>query len=64
MKVKILKSTRNSYWYNNDIGKIFEISYITDDFWFKVKPSGNWIRKSDCVDVKEYREEKLKRILK
>ena len=59
LTVKIVKCSRNTYWYRNSIGKIFDIISEDDEDYYL--PS-QLILKDDCIVINK-RLEKLNRIL-
>lgn len=65
MKVKILKCSADVYWYHDKIGQIFIVSEINSVCYRVNIKENNYRRifKMDCIDVKELRLAKLKRIL-
>jgi len=76
MRVKIIKNYESSFWYKDYVGKTFEVignpEYDDDLYqvvnWINPKKISNqnnyYIMKCDCINVKEQRYKKLKRIIK
>lgn len=51
MKVKILKANRPTYWYNSEIGEIFDV--ITNGAYYVVNDaSGRYIDWNDALEIK------------
>lgn len=62
MKIKIISCSGEKYWYKDSIGKEFTvIDDPKDDNTYKIYPNGNYIDKSDCIQVCDY-EDKTKKI--
>ena len=51
MKVKIIKSENQSYWYADKIGEVFEVDENFNSRNYRVILKGNYISKSDCEIV-------------
>jgi hypothetical protein len=57
MKVKIIKCSELSYWYRNNIGELYEVEELNEEYYYRVireeeKESSNWGRgivKDDCI---------------
>jgi len=62
-KVKIVKCSKESWWYNDRIGEIFNVT-LDDDYYYIIVNNANdfcYILVTDCIDITI--ELKLERIL-
>ena len=52
-KVKIIKASKDTYWYKNKIGEVFEVSTNCDFGYYRVMghSEGRLIERVDCVDA-------------
>jgi len=58
MKIKILKCSDSSLWYNRKIGCTYEVRRLEPGlFWVRPEINAysgwNWIKTEDCEEVKE-----------
>jgi hypothetical protein len=58
MEVKIVKASKDSYWYKNYIGEIFEVTGVQDDIYevrkwikFPLKYDIAPVLKEDCEEI-------------
>ena len=60
MKIKIVKCSKDTYWYNSYVGEVFEVTdkLPKDDGWYGVwrdknMEAGGFVMKSDAVLVED-----------
>ena len=60
MKIKIIKCSKDTYWYNSYVGEVFEVTdkLPKDDGWYGVwrdknMEAGGFVMKSDAVLVED-----------
>ena len=63
MKVKIIKSESQQYWYTDKIGGVFEVEEH-DSSNYRVKLNGYWISKLDCEIVENELSDNQQKIVK
>lgn len=69
MRVKIIKCSKDVYWYKNYIGRCFDVNFIEylGNEYYEIYNSTHYdnmcLEISDCIDPKKLRELKLKNIL-
>lgn len=58
MKIKIVKCSKDSFWYNSYVGEVFEVTdkLSKDDEWYgvwrdKQREAGGFVMKSDAVEI-------------
>lgn len=64
MKVRIISTIGT--WYSTRIGQEFNVVRVENNAYYRITDQGpchhNYLLKDDCVDIKELRQRKLKRI--
>ena len=62
MKVKIIKSENQSYWYADKIGEVFEVDENFNSSNYRVILKWNYISKSDCEIVENDTQQKIVKV--
>lgn len=59
MKVKIIKSECELYWYSDEIGNVYDVNHHDEKNYCLAKRPSHLILKNDCEEIKELRQNTL-----